>query len=550
MMKKRIRRGTALYGCFLAAQLMFSACALPVYESARVDQTATGETREPPPEGTGEGQRAPGVLVIRIGGTGLIPSGGARTIFPELGTYTHYTLDFTHADGEIAPEMTIAEGEQVSVALKAGIWTLRATGFVDPQNGEAPFAAAWGAVSVEVEPGESIGADIVLDRIAADDPGEGFFSYGFEFPRDLVDSATLTLSVPGDDGAFNPYMTIDLRGEGKSEALLPLPPGYYRMEFEILSSYTRFAETELVHIYPRLETRNPRYRFTEADFPPYWEFADTEALKNHLAGLAENTQADPYPVKLYGIDLSSVEKTGNTLRTLCAALSRFVSLDLRDCRGDFIPSMSLTIAPNKRKVVSLILPETVTLIENNAFSGYSALVSIEMPGVTRIGKGAFKQDAELKSVSMPELRVIDSGDGSDSGAFRGCSLSEVYLPKAEIIGDYAFYNCEFLTAVSLPKALSVGKSAFRYNTELRSIELPLAESIGNYSLYNCLKLEDCTLGNIPPVLGGTQVFGKDLPLKGIFVPEDAMEAYAAAGDFWTPALKEKVKPLGVISPEA
>jgi hypothetical protein len=246
---------------------------------------------------------------------------------------------------------------------------------------------------------------------------------------------------------------------------------------------------------------------------------------------------------MIGIDLSSVEKTGETLRTLCAALSRFVTLDLSECRGEQISFMSLSIAPNKKNIISMILPETVTAIRSNAFSGYEALVSIELPGVTLLEQGAFKQDKMLESVYLPELTTIEPGDAADAGAFRDCSaLSTVHLPKADSIGDYAFYGCDSLTAVSLPRVKSVGKSAFRYCDALYSVELPAAESLGNYSFYNCPQFSVCILGAVPPALGGKFIFDSGKPLEGIFVPAEGTGAYAAA-ESWPAALKDKVKAM-------
>lgn len=561
-MKNRIQICTIILPGILVAQLIpaiITGCRFPVANLGRqITELADGDSQaEAPPEVSGGQEEPAGLLEIRIGRPGGIGTGGSRagaerTLFPDFGTFTGYVLDFTHDDGEAIPQMLVEEGEEVQVALKAGPWTVRATGLIDPPDGEGddgedPFAVAWGIVSVEVPAGESVSADIVLDRIVPGGDAEGYFCYAVDFPRELVDSAVMTMSVLGKDGTFSPCLTIDLRE--KHEAAIPLPPGYYRMDYEILGPYARHGGTEAVHIFPRLKTGGSSYSFTEADFPPYWEFSSTEALKNHLAGLDGNTPQNPYPVKMTGIDLSVAEKTGENLRTLCAALSRFVSLDLSECRGDSIPSMTLTIAPNKKNIISVVLPATVTSIDPNAFSGYSALVSIDLPGVTRLGKGAFKQDAMLESVYLPELITIDPGDAADAGAFRDCiSLSTVYMPKVKSVGDYAFYGCDSLAVVSLPGATSVGKSAFRYCDALTSAELPAAESLGNYSFYNCPLFSVCTLGAVPPALGGKYVFDSGKPLEGIFVPAEGIDAYAAAAEFWSAALKDKVKTLEPTTP--
>jgi hypothetical protein len=531
MMKHKICISTAIGVCVLASQLIITGCRSPL-------EDRPGAGTDP-----GGGEQDSGHLAIRIDGSGGPgPGKGERTLLPGFQPYAYYTLNVTRTDGPAIPETRLEAGEEAEFVLEAGIWTVSAAGFIDPQNGASPFAAVRGAVLVEVLAGQSVSADLVLNRIMPD--GEGYFSYAVDFPKERVDSAVLTLSALGEDGAFEPFMAIDLREEGKNEASVPLPPGYYRMTLELLGPYARLAETEVVHIYRYLETKSPRYTFTEADFPPYWEFSGTESLKKHLAALDENTPDKPYSIKMIGIDLSSIEKTGETLRTLCAALNRFVALDLSECRGDHIPSMSLTVAPNKTKIVSLVLPAAVTVITAGALSGYSALVSLEAPGVTRLEERAFRQDAALRSVYMPELVTIDSGDDAAKGAFRDCaSLSQLYFPRVAFVGDFAFYNCDSLAAISLPAAVSVGKSAFRQCDALVSAELPAVESIGSYGFYNCPLLRTLTLGTVPPVLDKFVFNDSGKQVEGIFVPAEALDAYAAAaGEYW-PALRDKVRPL-------
>ena len=85
------------------------------------------------------------------------------------------------------------------------------------------------------------------------------------------------------------------------------------------------------------------------------------------------------------------------------------------------------------------IPESVTLIEDYAFSGCSSLTSITINGaVTTIGEAAFENCTGLTSV------VIGDGVKSiENGAFMGCkSLTNILIPKTCDIEEESFpENC-------------------------------------------------------------------------------------------------------------
>jgi hypothetical protein len=533
-MSQRINLGRIVFAGLVSAWLLSfgSACSQPL------------ASPPPPvsPAGPADAAEPLGRVLIRIAGTGA-----ERTLYPEIPPFTGYAIGFAHDDGETAPEAIMEEGETLQVELKTGFWTITATALIEPPGGGEAVPLLRGENRINVEAGEPVSADISLDRTLPGEGEAGRFSYTLDFPRDRLSSAVLTLSLLGNTGTFVPQERIDLLA-GDPEAdhrggTISLPAGYYRMDLRLAAIYPFAGKTEILHIYPGLETAAPPWVFTGEDIPPTAEIHGTTALKEYLAGLPPNTAKTPYPVKLSGVDLGSVEKTGETLWTLCKALSRFTALDLRDCWGTAIKSMTKTTAPNKVMIVSLILPDTVIAVEENGFSGYDALVSVEAPGLTTLDKGAFKDCTLLESVSMPELTTITAGAGTANGVFRGCTaLKWVFLPKAEAIGDYAFYKCDALSALSLPAALSLGKSALRYAASLSAVSLPSVETIGNYALADCPRLDSFSLGSRPPALEGKNTFTKDMLPRSILVPAAAVELYTSTTqENWTNALKERVR---------
>ena len=80
----------------------------------------------------------------------------------------------------------------------------------------------------------------------------------------------------------------------------------------------------------------------------------------------------------------------------------------------------------------IVIPESVTSIENNAFFGCSSLTSITIPdSVTSIGKYAFENCSSLESIVIPSS-VTSIGPY----AFRGCdSLVFSTYGNAKYLGN-------------------------------------------------------------------------------------------------------------------
>jgi hypothetical protein len=506
------------------------------------DDDDDGEEQEQDDNGEDEDGEIPalGDLVIRIGEIAK-PEG----VYPDLSGVTQYLLDFFAEDGRTAESLYIKTGEELTVTLDAGDWEIRSYGVMERGTGQPPLAVISGTTRVTVCEDETETVLIVPDGPAAGSGEQGFLSWNIDYPGEKVWGAVLTVSLKIDGDSFVPYRYFDLTDPGAKEQKISLPAGTYRVESRFLFHNASDGSTEIVHIFPGLETGSSRVTIAGNLFPDVAGFSSVTELKTYLDAQPENSGDTPYPVKIAGVDLSSKEKTGETLKTLYDALSRFVTLDLRECMGTVLPSASINpTLGGRKKVVSLIMPDSITGIAANGFSGYESLESAVLPKVTSIDYAAFNKLEKLETVLAPELTgLVDSKNGSSSarGNFYNCrALKSIYFPKLETISHHAFYGCTDLTEVLLPKAAGAGTSVFGECTSLKTVVLPEAAFIGNRAFYNDKSLENLVLGPVPPETEGSSHFSSGFPQK-LWVPASAIDDYQDAA-FWS-KMKDTIYPI-------
>lgn len=141
-----------------------------------------------------------------------------------------------------------------------------------------------------------------------------------------------------------------------------------------------------------------------------------------------------------------------------------------------------------RGLTGIGLHDGVTSIGNSAFLGCSSLTSIDIPtGVTSIAQQAFLHCSSLSSVKIP-AGVTSIGHST----FSGCSsLTSVELPAGlTTLGANAFRDCSSLTAIAIPAGVaSLPSSVFQDCTALTSVKLPAGlTEIGSEAFYGCASL--------------------------------------------------------------
>ena len=159
---------------------------------------------------------------------------------------------------------------------------------------------------------------------------------------------------------------------------------------------------------------------------------------------------------------------------------------------------------------SIIIPESVIVIENSAFMSCENLNIIELPNsIEEINKYAFVMCKNISSISIP--------------------------PKVRSIEEATFLGCENLEFIELPENLTnIESIAFMFCSKLKSITLPKnIDNLQGCAIFNdCESLESIKLtSNIPPKINPMLVEDINLKQCKLFVPIGSKIHYEKA-EIW------------------
>lgn len=187
--------------------------------------------------------------------------------------------------------------------------------------------------------------------------------------------------------------------------------------------------------------------------------------------------------------------------------------------GDKVVWVGAGAFADNTKLTSVIIPSTVTRIDDGAFKNCTGLKAIYgSEGLTSVGKSAFMGCTSLKSVELGQKLVH-----LQTAAFHSCSsLETVTLPETlKYINQTVFYWCTSLTEITIPaKVHTVESSAFYGCTALKTVTVEDGVQIIQDSVFaDCTALEQVTFGQSLSSIRA-RAFEKCTSLKEIVIPEN------------------------------
>ena len=149
----------------------------------------------------------------------------------------------------------------------------------------------------------------------------------------------------------------------------------------------------------------------------------------------------------------------------------------------------------RKNLISIVIPNTITKIEEGTFDNCSTLKKVSLPeSLLSIGDGAFYGCSSLTNINIP-----NSVTSIGNIAFYNCSsLTNIEIPNGVTrIGPSAFYNCRSLTNIKIPNGVtSIGESAFEDCDSLKNIAIPSSvTSIGSSAFKGCSSLLGIEISN-------------------------------------------------------
>lgn len=226
------------------------------------------------------------------------------------------------------------------------------------------------------------------------------------------------------------------------------------------------------------------------------------------------------------------------------------------------------------RLSSIDFPDSVISIGDNAFSDCHNLTSVKIPySVASIGKNAFSFCPALSSIVIdPDNPYYDSRDNCNAiidkdsntllfgcaktiipdsvikigSAFCGCdSLYSISIPNSVTsIGIRAFYLCARLTSIIIPESVTIiGEGAFIGCANLASIVIPKSVThIEKFTFSGCAKLASVVLPNTVRGIGERAFYGCT-SLISIVIPKSVRSIGECAFDN-CPNLRYMVFPKG------
>ena len=170
-------------------------------------------------------------------------------------------------------------------------------------------------------------------------------------------------------------------------------------------------------------------------------------------------------------------------------------------------------------LASVIIPNSVTIIEERAFSRFRAAY--------------YMKEGTLYDSSQISITIPNSVANIGERAFSESGLTSISIPgNVKIIRKRTFEMCDRLTSVTIGAGVTtIGASAFTNCKSLTSVTIPKSvTSVEESAFIACMNLTSVTVLNPrPPVLGSDAFL--NTCAYNLYVPARSYFAYRADGDW-------------------
>ena len=200
-------------------------------------------------------------------------------------------------------------------------------------------------------------------------------------------------------------------------------------------------------------------------------------------------------------------------------------------------------------LTSAILPNSMKSVGNEAFKSCSQLETVDIAYIEHLGYNAFSECPKIRMVSVPATIVLDENSWA---AFSWCTgLEEVeFFEGTTRIDNLTFVGCENLKYLpyGLPSTLeSIGHDAFTGCKSLESITLPKKVNWIQENAFNeCEALVSVTVENPQPIKLENAATFSNRQNATLYVPVGSKADYLAA-DVWKEfkEIVENIEPTDV-----
>ncbi len=233
---------------------------------------------------------------------------------------------------------------------------------------------------------------------------------------------------------------------------------------------------------------------------------------------------------------ASVTSIGNAAFNECNNLTKVVTPRIEDWLNIsfsnefsnplfYAHNLYTTDGVNETLITNLVVPSTVTAINNYSLYGCLSITSVTIPAsVASIGTSAFQECSGLIKVVTPRIEdwlqisfenyyANPLSNAHNLYVIDGLSeslVTNLYVPNTvTAIKDYAFRGCSSITSVTISNGVSsIGNSAFSNCGCLTGVTIPSSvTSMGNYAFSGCTSLTSVNIGSGVTSIGDSAFSG-------------------------------------------